>query len=100
MPNYIFTMNDVGKVVPPNRRILENIYLSFYYGVKIGVLGLNGSGKSTLLRIMAGLDKEILGEAVAQKDIKIGYLPQEPQLDPSKNVRGNVEEGMGEIKRI
>jgi sulfate-transporting ATPase len=100
MPQYIFTMNDVGKVVPPNKRILEKIYLSFYHGAKIGVLGLNGSGKSTLLKIMAGLDKEILGEATPQKDIKIGYLPQEPHLDPAKNVRGNVEDGMGEIKDI
>ena len=100
MAQYIFTMNNVGKMVPPKRKILENINLSFYHGVKIGVLGLNGSGKSTLLKIMAGLDKEILGEAAAQKDIKIGYLAQEPHLDPKKNVRGNVEDGMGEIKTI
>jgi sulfate-transporting ATPase len=100
MAQYIFTMNNVGKMVPPKRKILENINLSFYHGVKIGVLGLNGSGKSTLLKIMAGLDKEILGEAAAQKDIKIGYLAQEPHLDPKKNVRENVEDGMGEIKNI
>lgn len=100
MAQYIFTMNHVGKVVPPKRRILDDINLSFYHGVKIGVLGLNGSGKSTLLKIMAGLDKDILGEAVPQKNIKIGYLPQEPHLDPTKNVRGNVEDGMGEIKQI
>jgi ATP-binding cassette ChvD family protein len=100
MAQYIFTMNDVGKLVPPNKRILEKINLSFYHGAKIGVLGLNGSGKSTLLKIMAGLDKEILGEATPQKDIKIGYLPQEPRLDPAKSVRGNVEEGLSEIKGI
>jgi len=100
MAQYIFTMNNVGKMVPPKRKILENINLSFYHGAKIGVLGLNGSGKSTLLKIMAGLDKEILGEATPQKDIKIGYLPQEPHLDPNKSVRENIEEGMGEIKQI
>lgn len=100
MAQYIFTMNNVGKMVPPKRKILDNINLSFYHGVKIGVLGLNGSGKSTLLKIMAGLDKDILGEAAAQKDIKIGYLPQEPHLDPKKNVRENVENGMGEIKTV
>lgn len=97
---YIFTMNHVGKMVPPKRKILEDINLSFYYGAKIGVLGLNGSGKSTLLKIMAGDTEGILGEAVPQKGIKIGYLPQEPHLDPNKTVRGNVEEGMGEIKAI
>ncbi|HSX20399.1 MAG TPA: energy-dependent translational throttle protein EttA [Gammaproteobacteria bacterium] len=100
MAQYIFSMNGVGKMVPPKRKILENINLSFYHGAKIGVLGLNGSGKSTLLKIMAGLDTEILGEAVPQKNIKIGYLPQEPHLDPTKTVRGNVEDGMGEIKDI
>jgi len=100
MPEYIFTMNGVGKIVPPKRRILDNINLSFYHGAKIGVLGLNGSGKTTLLKIMAGLDKEIIGEATAQKDIKIGYLAQEPHLDPNKSVRGNVEDGLGEIKTI
>src|SRR6185503_16201128 len=100
MAQYIFTMNAVGKMVPPSKRILENINLSFYHGAKIGVLGLNGSGKSTLLKIMAGLDNEILGEAVPQKNIKIGYLPQEPHLDPNKDVKGNVEDGMGEIKAI
>ena len=96
MAQYIFTMQGVGKVVPPKREILKNIWLSFYPGAKIGVLGLNGSGKSTLLKIMAGLDKEFMGEARPQADINIGYLPQEPYLDPSKNVRGNVEEGLGE----
>jgi len=89
-------MNRVGKIVPPKRKILEDISLSFFPGAKIGVLGLNGSGKSTLLRIMAGLDTDILGEARPQPDLKIGYLEQEPQLDPNKTVRGNVEEGVQE----
>jgi len=93
-------MNRVGKVVPPKKYILKDISLSFFPGAKIGVLGLNGSGKSTLLRIMAGLDKEIEGEAIPLKGINIGYLPQEPQLDPGKNVRGNVEEAVAEIKAI
>ena len=95
MAQFIFTMQGVGKVVPPKREILKNIWLSFYPGAKIGVLGLNGSGKSTLLKIMAGIDKEFNGEARPQPDIKIGYLSQEPQLDASKNVRGNVEAGVG-----
>ncbi|MFQ5487997.1 MAG: energy-dependent translational throttle protein EttA [Gammaproteobacteria bacterium] len=98
MAQYIFTMNGVGKVVPPKRTILEDISLSFFPGAKIGVLGLNGSGKSTLLRIMAGGDEEYEGEARPQAGIRIGYLPQEPQLDPAKDVRGNVEEGLAEIK--
>ena len=98
MAQYVYTMNRVGKVVPPKRWILQDISLSFYPGAKIGVLGLNGSGKSTLLRIMAGVDTEIEGEARPQPGIKIGYLSQEPQLDPTKDVRGNVEEGLGEIK--
>jgi energy-dependent translational throttle protein EttA len=93
---YVYTMNRVGKIVPPKRKILEDISLSFFPGAKIGVLGLNGSGKSTLLRIMAGLDTDILGEARPQPDLKIGYLEQEPQLDPNKTVRGNVEEGVRE----
>ena len=97
MAQYVYTMNRVGKVVPPGRHILKNISLSFFPGAKIGVLGLNGAGKSTLLRIMAGLDTEIEGEARPQAGIRIGYLPQEPQLDDSKDVRGNVEEGLGEI---
>ena len=96
MAQYVYTMNRVGKVVPPKKTILENISLSFFPGAKIGVLGLNGSGKSTLLRIMAGLDTDILGEARPQPGIKIGYLPQEPQLNPDKDVRGNVEEGLQE----
>jgi ATP-binding cassette ChvD family protein len=98
MAQYIFTMNRVGKVVPPKRVILRDISLSFFPGAKIGVLGLNGSGKSTLLRIMAGLDTEILGEARPQPGIKVGFLPQEPRLEPAKDVRGNVEEALGHIK--
>ncbi len=98
MAQYIYTMQGVSKIVPPKKEILKNIWLSFLPGAKIGVLGLNGSGKSTLLRIMAGMDREIVGEARPQTGIKIGYLPQEPQLDPAKNTRGNVEEGIGEIK--
>lgn len=100
MAQYIYTMNRVAKIVPPKREILSNISLSFFPGAKIGVLGLNGSGKSTLLRIMAGLDKEIHGEARPQPGIRIGYLPQEPQLDSKKDVRGNVEDGVREIKNI
>jgi sulfate-transporting ATPase len=100
MAQYIYTMQGVGKIVPPKREILKNIWLSFFPGAKIGVLGLNGAGKSTLLKIMAGLDKDIIGEARPQPDIKIGYLPQEPQLDPKKDVRGNVEEAIGEIKNL
>ena len=92
-------MNRVGKIVPPKRQILKNISLSFFPGAKIGVLGLNGSGKSTLLKIMAGLDQEIEGEAVAMPGINVGYLPQEPQLDPNSTVREAVEEGMGEVRQ-
>jgi len=98
MAQFIYTMNRVGKVVPPKRVILRDISLSFFPGAKIGVLGLNGSGKSTLLRIMAGIDKEFEGEARPQPGIKIGFLPQEPQLDPAKDVRGNVEEAVSHIK--
>jgi len=97
MAQYVYTMNRLGKLVPPKRWILKDISLSFFPGAKIGVLGLNGSGKSTLLRIMAGVDTEIEGEARAQAGIQVGYLPQEPQLNPDKDVRGNVEEGLGEI---
>ena len=99
-PQYVYTMNRVGKVVPPRREILKDISLSFFPGAKIGVLGLNGSGKSTLLRIMAGLDTEIHGEARPQKGIRIGYLPQEPALDAGKDVRGNVEEGVKELLEL
>ena len=97
MPQFVYTMNRVGKVVPPKREILKDISLSFFHGAKIGVLGLNGAGKSTLMRIMAGEDGEINGEARAQPGIKIGYLPQEPKLNESKDVRGNVEEGVQDI---
>ena len=97
MAQYIYTMNRVGKVVPPKREILRNISLSFFPGAKIGVLGLNGSGKSSLLRIMAGVDTDIQGEVRPQPGIKVGFLPQEPQLDAAKDVRGNVESGMTEI---
>jgi len=97
MAQYVYTMNQVGKVVPPKREILRDISLSFFPGAKIGVLGLNGSGKSTLLRIMAGIDTEINGEARPQAGIKVGYLPQEPQLNESKDVRGNVEEALSDI---
>jgi len=100
MAQYVYTMNQVGKVVPPKRRILDNISLSFFPGAKIGVLGLNGSGKSTLLRIMAGGDADIEGEARAQPGINVGYLPQEPALDPGKDVRGNIEDGLGEAKTL
>ena len=96
MAQYIYTMNRVAKIVPPKRFIIRDISLSFFPGAKIGVLGLNGAGKSTVLRIMAGIDKEFEGEARAQAGIKVGYLPQEPELDPDKDVRGNVEEGLGE----
>lgn len=97
MAQFIFTMQDVGKVVPPKREILKKIWLSFYPGAKIGVLGLNGSGKSTLLKIMAGVDKDYVGEARPQPGIKIGYLQQEPKLDEHKTVRDNVEQGVGEV---
>lgn len=98
MAQYIYTMNGVGKVVPPKKELLKNINLNFFPGAKIGVLGYNGAGKSTLLRIMAGVDTDIIGEARPQPGINIGYLPQEPQLDDSKDVRANVEEGLKEVK--
>ncbi len=97
MAQYVYTMNRVGKIVPPKRVILKDISLSFFPGAKIGVLGLNGSGKSSLLRIMAGVDKEYEGEAVPMPDMRIGYLPQEPQLDPERTVREIVEEGLGDV---
>lgn len=97
MAQYVFTMNRVGKIVPPKRQILKDISLSFFPGAKIGVLGLNGAGKSTLLKIMAGVDQDHEGEAIPMPNLKIGYLPQEPQLDPEKTVRETVEEGMGEV---
>lgn len=98
MAQYVFTMNRLGKVVPPKKEILKDISLSFFPGAKIGVLGLNGSGKSTLLRIMAGVDKDFIGEARPQPGLNIGYLPQEPELDPNKNVREIVEEALSDIK--
>ncbi len=100
MAQYIFTMNRVSKVVPPKREILKDISLSFFPGAKIGVLGLNGAGKSSLLRIMAGADNEYDGEARPQPGIRVGFLPQEPVLDPDKDVRGNVEEGVAELKSL
>ena len=97
MAQYVYTMNRVGKIVPPKRQILRDISLSFFPGAKIGVLGLNGSGKSTLLRIMAGVDKDIEGEAIPMPGLKIGYLPQEPQLEPEHTVKESVEAGLGEV---
>src|SRR4249920_1336934 len=99
MAQYIYTMNRVGKVVPPKRVILRDISLSFFPGAKIGVLGLNGSGKSTLLKIMGGVDKSFDGEARAQTGIRVGYLPQEPQLDEKQTVRQAVVQGVGEAFR-
>ncbi|SAK91056.1 putative ABC transporter ATP-binding protein [Caballeronia glebae] len=97
MAQYVFTMNRVGKIVPPKRQILKDISLSFFPGAKIGLLGLNGSGKSTLIRIMAGVDKDIEGEATPMPNLNIGYLPQEPKLDPQQTVRQAVEEGLGDV---
>ena len=96
MAQYVYTMNRVGKIVPPKREILRDISLSFFPGAKIGVLGLNGSGKSTLLRIMAGVDQDIEGEARPMPGLKVGFLPQEPALDENKNVRENVQDGLRE----
>ena len=99
-PEYIFSMKDLRKVVPPKREILRGIWLSFFYGAKIGVLGLNGAGKSTLLRIMAGEEKEFDGDATPAKEIRVGFLPQEPRLDPKKTVLGNVEEGVAATRAL
>jgi sulfate-transporting ATPase len=99
MAQYVYSMNRLGKIVPPKREILKDISLSFFPGAKIGVLGLNGSGKSTLLRIMAGLDKDYIGEAQPMPNIKIGYLPQEPELDDSKSVREIIEESVSDVKQ-
>ncbi|MGZ3797293.1 MAG: ATP-binding cassette domain-containing protein, partial [Pseudobdellovibrionaceae bacterium] len=93
----IYTMKGVSKVYPPNRFVLKNIYLSYFYGAKIGVLGLNGSGKSSLLKIMAGVDNDFLGEAFPAKQMKVGYLEQEPHLDPNLTVKENIFSGMGEL---
>jgi sulfate-transporting ATPase len=100
MPQFIYTMKGLGKVHPPDSKVLEDIWLSFYFGAKIGVLGLNGAGKSSLLKIMAGEDTSFLGEAFPAEGISVGFLHQEPKLDPSKNVLGNVEEGVAEIKAL
>src|ERR1700693_5059244 len=100
MPQFIYTMKGLGKVHQPDTRVLEDIYLSFYFGAKIGVLGLNGAGKSSLLRIMAGEDTSFLGEAFPSEGISIGFLHQEPRLDPAKTVFGNVEEGVAPIKAL
>src|ERR671935_198564 len=97
---YAFTIKDLRKVVPPKREILRGIYLSFFHGAKIGVLGANGAGKSSLLRIMAGVDKDFLGEAFPADGLRIGYLPQEPQLDATKDVRGNVEDGVAATRAL
>src|SRR6185503_11699467 len=99
-PQYIFTMVNLGKVHPPNKEVLKGIYLSFYPGAKIGVLGQNGAGKSTLLRIMAGVEEPTSGEARPAKGIKVGFLPQEPVLDPAKDVRGNIEEAVAETRAL
>src|SRR5881409_1254382 len=100
MPEFIFTMKDLRKTVPPKREILKGIWLSFYFGAKIGVLGPNGAGKSLLLRIMAGEDAEFMGEAFPAKGIKVGFLPQEPRLDPKNTVLGNVEEGVAATRAL
>src|SRR5215471_18187925 len=100
MPQFIYTMKGLGKVHPPDIRVLDDIWLSFLPGAKIGVLGANGAGKSSLLRIMAGEDRTFLGEASPAEGISIGFLPQEPRLDPSKNVRGNVEEGVAQARTL
>jgi ATP-binding cassette ChvD family protein len=100
MAQYVYTMRRVGKIVPPKRVILKDISLSFFPGAKIGVLGLNGAGKSSLLRIMAGIDKDFEGEAIPMPNMRVGFLPQEPQLDPQKDVRGNVEEGVAETMEL
>src|SRR5262249_1782147 len=100
MPDFIYTMKDLRKVVPPKREILKGIWLSFYDGAKIGVLGLNGAGKSSLLRIMAGADSDYLGEAFLGKGYSVGFLEQEPQLDPKKTVLQNVQEGVADKVRV
>src|SRR5947208_4208149 len=100
MPQFIYTMKGLGKVHPPVIKVLEDIWLSFYFGAKIGVLGLNGAGKSSLLKIMAGEDTSFLGEAFPADGISVGFLHQEPRLNPAKNVLGNVEEGVAPIKAL
>src|SRR3546814_19705259 len=100
MSHYVYTMKRVVKIVPPKKEILRDISLSFFPGAKSGVLGYNGSGKSTLLKIMAGIDKDIVGEARPMPGLKVGYLPQEPQLDPAKNVRDNVMEALSHLTDV
>src|SRR6478672_10192557 len=100
MPEFIYTMKGLGKVYPPDARVLDDIWLSFYFGAKIGVLGANGAGKSSLLRVMAGEDREFLGEAFPADGISVGFLPQEPRLDATKTVRGNVEEAVADIRAL
>src|SRR4029450_9352317 len=100
MPPFIYTMKGLGKVHPPDHQVLRDIWLSFYAGAKIGVLGLNGAGKSSLLRIMAGEDTHFLGEAFPAEGTRVGYLPQEPLLDPALDVRGNVEQGVAGIRAL
>ena len=100
MPQFIYTMKGLGKVHQPDTKVLEDIWLSFYYGAKIGVLGLNGAGKSSLLKIMSGEDQSFIGEAFSAAGISIGFLKQEPQLDPAKTVLGNVEEGVASTKAL
>ena len=100
MPQFIYTMKGLGKVHPPDARVLDDIWLSFYYGAKIGVLGLNGAGKSSLLKIMSGEDQRFIGEAFPAAGISIGFLHQEPKLDPNKTVLGNVEEGVASTKAL
>src|SRR5206468_6953186 len=100
MPQFIYTMKGLGKIYPPDSQVLKDIWLSFLPGAKIGVLGLNGSGKSTLLKIMAGLDHDFAGEAFPAEGITVGYLPQEPALDPARTVREVVEEGVSEVRAL
>src|SRR5438552_11559889 len=100
MPQFIYTMKGLGKVHPPDAKMLEDIWLSFYFGAKIGVLGLNGAGKSSLLKIMAGEDTSFIGEASKAEGASVGFLPQEPRLDAGKNVLGNVEEGVAPTKAL
>src|SRR5206468_13029453 len=100
MPQFIYTMKGLGKVHPPDAKVLEDLWLSFYYGAKIGVLGLNGAGKSSLLKIMAGEDTSFLGEAFPASGISIGFLHQEPKLNASKTLLGNVEEGVAPLKAL
>src|SRR5262245_10501995 len=99
-PDFIYTMKDLGKVVPPKRQILKGIWLSFFYGAKIGVLGANGAGKSSLLRIMSGRDPDFVGEAFLGKNYTVGFLEQEPQLDPKKNALENVQEGVADKMKV